>query len=85
MVKLAAYAEFKSMLDRAEEVEDQLLPNELEMLHSLGARYAEPLTPDPFDITALEVIMRNVEVRKGCSFDVKKDAGRVIDLPRVKD
>ena len=85
MVKLAASAEFKSMLDRAAEVEDQLLPNELEMLHSLGARYAEPLTPDPFAITALKVIMRNVEVRKGFSFDGKKDAGRVIDLPRVKD
>ncbi len=28
MVKLAAYAEFKAMLDRAAEVEDSLLPNE---------------------------------------------------------
>ena len=34
MVKLAAYAEFKTMLDRAAEVEDELLTNELEMLHS---------------------------------------------------
>ena len=85
MVKLAAYAEFKTMLDRAAEVEDQLLPNELEMLHSLGNKYGEPLTPDSFDVTALEVIMRNVGVRKGFSFDVKKDAGRVIDLPRVKE
>ena len=85
MVKLAAYAEFKTLLDRAREVEDKLLPNEVEMVHSLGAKYAEPLDPDPFDVTALDVILRNVEVRKGFRFDVKKDTARVIDLPRVKE
>ena len=72
MVKLAAYAEFTTMLDRAAGFEDKLLPNELEMLHSLAAKYCEPLTPDPFDVTALDVILRNIEVRKGCRFDVKK-------------
>tara|TARA_Y100000758_G_scaffold278536_1_gene224487 strand:+ start:380 stop:637 length:258 start_codon:yes stop_codon:yes gene_type:complete len=85
MVKLAAYAEFKTMLDRAAEVEDKLLPNELEMLHSLNAKYSEPLNLDPFDVTAIEVILRNVGVRKGFSLDVKKDTARVIDLPRVKE
>lgn len=85
MVKLAVYAEFKSLLDRAREVEDKLLPNEVEMVHSLGVKYAEPLDPDPFDVTALDVILRNVEVRKGYRFDIKKDAGRVIDLPRIKE
>ena len=43
------------MLDRAAGVEDKLLPNKLEMLHSHGAKYAEPLDPDPFDLTVLEV------------------------------
>ena len=85
MVKLAAYAEFKAMLDHAAEIEEELLPNELEMLHSLNAKYSEPLNLDPFDVTAIEVILRNVGVRKGFSFDVKKDAARVIDLPRVKE
>ena len=85
MVKLAAYAELKTMLDRAAEVEDELLTNELEMLHSLNAKYPEPLNLDPFDVTAIEVILRNVGVRKGFSLDVKKDAARVIDLPRVKE
>ena len=42
-----------------------MLPNELEMLHSLNEKYSEPLNPDPFDVIALEVILRNVEVRKG--------------------
>ena len=44
-----------------------------------------PLDLDPFDVTALEVILRNVEVRKGYRIDVKKDPARVIDLPRVKE
>ncbi len=85
MAKLVAFAQFQSMLSRAVEVEEELLSNEIEMLHSLGAKYAEPLTPDPFDITALEVILRNVEIRKGYRFDAKKDAPRMIDMPRTKD
>ena len=84
MAKLVAFAQFQAMLSRAAEVEDALLPNELEMLHSLGAKYAEPLTPDPFDVTALEVILRNVEIRKGYRFDAKKDVPRMIDMPRSK-
>lgn len=84
MVKLVAYAEFKAQLESAKALEGELLPNELEMLHSLTRKYGEPLDPDPFDVTALEVIQRNVGVRKGFSFDVKKDPTRVIDLPRVK-
>jgi hypothetical protein len=85
MVKLAAYVEFKTKLDRAAGVADKLLPNELEMLHSLKAKYAEPLDPDPFDASALETLLRNVEIRKRYRIDVKKDAPRAIDLPRVKD
>ena len=72
------------MLDRAAGVEDKLLPNELEMLHSHDAKYAEPLDSDPFDLTVLEVTLRNVEVRKGYRIYVKKDAPRVIDTPRIK-
>ena len=85
MAKLVAFAQFQSMLSRAAVVEEELLPNEIEMLHSLCVKYAEPLTPDLFDITALEVIMRNVEIRKGYRFDAKKDVPRVIDMPRAKD
>jgi len=85
MAKLVAFAQFQSMLSLAAEVEEALLPNEIEMLHSLSAKYAEPLTPDPFDITALEVILRNVEIRKGYRFDAKKDVPRMIDMPHTKD
>ena len=82
MFNLTNYADVKRLLGELENLEDQLMPNELEMLHSLCNKYAEPITIDPFDATALNVMLRNIEVRKGYVFDVKKDAGRVIDLPR---
>ena len=85
MAKLVAFAQFQAMLSHAAGVEEALLPNEIEMLHSLGAKYAEPLTPDAFDVVALEVILRNVEIRKGYRFDTKKDVPRMIDMPRTKD
>jgi len=78
------YSELLRLLDEAEAVEEALMPNELEMLRSLKAKYAEPSVVDPFDVTALNVMLRNVEIRKGYHFDSKKDAGRVIDLPRAK-
>ena len=82
MFNLTNYADVKRLLGELETLEDQLMPNELEMLHNLCDKYAEPITIDPFDATALNVMIRNIEVRKGYAFDVKKDAGRVIDLPR---
>jgi hypothetical protein len=85
MVKLVAYAEFKTLLNQAAALEEALLPNELEMVHSLADKYAEAVDLDPFDVTAIEVILRNVDVRKGFRMDVKKDPARVIDLPRIKE
>ncbi|MCG8562287.1 MAG: hypothetical protein MI824_21010 [Hyphomicrobiales bacterium] len=83
MFNMAAYAEATRLLDALGAVEEKLMPNELEMLRSLRAKYGEPRDPDPFDVTALEVMLRNVEVRKGYRIDPKTDGGRVIDLPRV--
>ena len=85
MVKLVAYAEFKARLESAKALEGELLPNELEMLHSLTSKYGEPLDPDPFDVTALEVIQRNVGVRKGFSFDMKKDPKQYVNLSKKKE
>ena len=85
MFNLTNYADVKRLLGELETLEDQLMPNELEMLHNLCDKYADPITIDPFDATALNVMLRNIEVRKGYAFDVKKDAGRVIDLPRKAD
>ena len=82
MFNLTNYADVKRLLGELETLEDQLRPNELEMLHSLCDKYAEPIAIDPFDTTALSVMLRNIEVRKNYDFDLKKDAGRTIDLPR---
>ncbi len=84
MFIITAYAELMRLIEETSELEDQLMPNELEMLHSLRDKYAEPINPDPFDVTALNVMIRNVEVRKGFRIDPKKDGGRVIDMPRAE-
>lgn len=85
MVELAAHVALQRLIEAAETVEEGLMPNEREMLHSLKAKYRAPIDVDPFDTTALEVILRNVEVRKGYDFDPQRDGGRVIDLPRSGD
>ncbi|MDD9879051.1 MAG: hypothetical protein OXR84_16595 [Magnetovibrio sp.] len=82
MFDMTAYAEAKRLIAELLDIEDQLMANELEMLHSLRDKYAEPITLDPFDVTALNVMMRNIEIRRGYDFDPKRDGGRVIDLPR---
>ena len=85
MVELVAHVALQRLIEAAEAVEESLMPNEREMLHSLRAKYLVPIDVDPFDAAALEVILRNVEVRKGYDFDPRKDGGRVIDLPRTGD
>ncbi len=81
---MAAYVEVRRLLDALGAIEARLMPNELEILRSLKAKYTEPSSPDPFDVTSLVVMLRNVEIRKGYRFDPGKDAGRVIELPRTR-
>ena len=85
MFNMAEYAEIKTLVTELMALEDRLMPNELEMAHSLRDKYAEPITVDPFDTAALNVMLRNIEIRKGFDFDPRKDGGRVIDLPRKDD
>ena len=82
MFDMTGYVELKRLLTKVEAIEEKLMPNELEMLRSLQAKYVEPLNPDPFDVTSLNVMLRNVEIRKGYRFDPRRDGGRVINLPR---
>ena len=83
MVDMTGYVELKRLLTEVEAIEEKLTPNELDMLRSLKAKYIEPLDPDPFDVTSLNVMLRNVEIRRGYRFDPRKDGGRVINLPRT--
>lgn len=82
MVNLARHAEAQRLLEQIAAVEEQLLPNELEMVHHLRAKYGEPGVNDFDDVTVLEVILRNVEIRKGYRIDAKRDAPRAYDLER---
>ena len=82
MFDMTGYVELKRLLTKVGAIEEKLMPNELEMLHSLQAKYVEPQNPDPFDVTSLNVMLRNVEIRKGYRFDPTRDGGRVINFPR---
>ena len=83
MFNMTKYVEVQDRLAELATLEDELMPHEIEMLHELKSKYAEPVDPDPFDLTALDVLRRNVEIRKGYRIDPKTDGGRVIDLPRT--
>ena len=81
MVNLAHYAEIKTLLDKVAGLAEDLSPNEQELFHTLAARYEELVTGTFDDKTCLEVMLRNVEIRKG--YGLKASAAtRRIDLPR---
>lgn len=81
MVNLAQYAQIKTLLDEVAGLADELSPNERELFHTLAARYEEPVTGTFDDKVCLEVMLRNVEIRKG--YGLKgSEAIHHIDLPR---
>ncbi len=84
MVNLAHHAEVLRLLAEAEAVAADLTPNELEMLSHLKSKYATPDHGDFDDKICLEVMLRNVAVRKGYAMDPKRDAGRVIEVTRTR-
>jgi len=81
MVNLAHYAEIKTLLDKVAGLADELSPNERELFHTLAVRYEELVTGTFDDKTCLEVMLRNVEIRKGYGLKAS-EATRRIDLPR---
>ena len=84
MVNLAHYAEIKTLLEEVAKIAEELSPNERELFHTLTARYQELVTGSFEDKTCLEVMLRNVEVRR--SYGLKaSEATRRIDLPRKSD
>ena len=80
MVNLAHYAAIKTLLDEVAGIAEELSPNERELFHTFEARYQELVTGNFEDKTCLEVMLRNVEVRR--SYGMKaSEATRQIDLP----
>ena len=84
MFNMARHAEAMRLLQAVEAVAEELTPNELELYRSLKAKYAEPGNNDFDDVVCLEVILRNIGVRKGFNMDAREDTGRTIDLPVKK-
>ncbi len=84
MVNLANHAEVLKLLAEAEVLAADLTPNEQEMLSYLKSKYATPDLGDFDDKICLEVMLRNVAIRKGYTMDPKSDAARVIEVTRTR-
>ncbi len=84
MVNLAYHAEVLKLLAEVEAMAADLTPNELEMLSHLRSKYAVPDHGDFDDKICLEVMLRNVAIRKSYTMDPKSDAARVIELARTR-
>jgi hypothetical protein len=61
---ITRFAEVTRLLEELAPREAELSPNEREMYRSLKARYAEPGQTSFDDKTCLEVMLRNIEVRR---------------------
>ena len=85
MVNLAYHAEVLKLLAEVEAMAADLTPNEQEMLSHLRSKYAVPDHGDFDDKICLEVMLRNVAIRKGYTMDPKADAARVIEVTRRRD
>lgn len=81
-LNLTRHIEVTRLIAEAETVADALTPNELELLRHLKAKYSEPGQGADDDRVCLEVMLRNVEIRKGYAMDPKRDNGRVIEVTR---
>ncbi len=79
MVDIVGYAAIKRLLDAVERAVGKLRPNEIETYRELAAKYAGPAPPDANDATCLEVILRNVEIRKAYRVKPDSDRDRVIE------
>ena len=52
-------------ITKVEVMEGKLKPREFAVLRNLQAKYIEPLNPAPYEVISLNVMLRNVEIRKG--------------------
>jgi hypothetical protein len=82
MPNLRELAEVTRLLEELAAVEDALTPNERELYRSLAAKYAAPGPVGFEDRTCLEVMLRNIEIRRAHGLDPQDTLGRVVDLPR---
>ncbi len=82
MVNLTEHAEILELIEQVNAVADELTPNEREMFGHLKAKYDVPGQGTFDDKVCLEVLLRNVGIRKGYDMTPAEASTRVIDLPR---
>ncbi len=82
MVALTGLAELQRLLRAVGAVEDRLAPHERELYRELEAKHAEPVRIDADDLTCLEVILRNVEIRERYGLESGRSQDRVIEVKR---
>lgn len=85
MPDLIYHVQVNRLLDELAAVQEELTPNERELFHTLKAKYREPGASSFDDKTCVEVMLRNVQVRRGYGLEPKDTVGRIIDLPRRGD
>lgn len=71
MFDMARHLRVTALLDEIAEVEDRLIANEREMIAHLREKYADPGHGDGDDAAVLEIILRNVDIRRSFEIDPK--------------
>lgn len=82
MFDMTDFVEVKRLLQALAAVEDRLSPNEREMYRAIRAKYEEPGHGSFDDKICLEVMLRNIEIRKDYGLNDGADAQRTIDMER---
>jgi len=80
-MNLVEHTEILALLQELEGIADQLTPNEREMHAHLASKYETPTQGAFDDKICLEVMIRNVGIRRGMGLK-PQHATRVVDLPR---
>ena len=83
IIDLANRAQVLKLLSEFEEITDQLTANEFEMFSQIKEKYVSSDVGSFDDKECLEVMLRNISIRKGYGMD-KDNATRVINLENSK-
>ena len=83
MVKLTELAEIQSLLDQLAPLQGELTANELELFRNLLSKYQEPVSGQFDDKICLELLLRNVSIRRAHGLAPEDATARRIDLPRA--
>jgi len=80
---MARHVRVTGLLEEVAAVEDRLTPNELEMVRHLRDKYADPGHGDDDDDLVLQVILRNVGIRRGFDIDARSHTPRAVTAERT--